>query len=200
MTLKNILQTAYSFFFHPILSIRFVGQGAKWFFIGPRLKINHSRCLKVKSGLQIGKDSKILLITAHIGRLYPTEVIIGENVCIGDRFSMCCAGTITIGRRCLIASDVLITSENHGLNFEEAGSFAMTPLQYKPVSIGEGCWIGEKATILPGVSLGDHCVVAAGAVVTKSFPAATMLAGVPAKAIKKYNYETHAWEACSNTF
>ena len=47
---------------------------------------------------------------------------------------------------------------------------------------------------MPGVTLGERCIVAAGAVVTKSFPSYTMIAGVPAKAIKRYNFTTHSWE------
>lgn len=76
---------------------------------------------------------------------------------------------IKIEDNCLIASDVLITSEKHGTDLEMADSYAMTPLLCLPIEIGKGCWIGEKSTILPGVQLGERCIVAAGAVVTKSF-------------------------------
>ena len=60
--------------------------------------------------------------------------------------------------------------------------------------IEKGCWIGEKVSILPGVTLGDRCIVAAGSVVTHSFPEKTMIAGIPARAIKKYNEEEHLWK------
>jgi len=51
------------------------------------------------------------------------------------------------------------------------------------VKIGNSCWIGAKAVILKDVELGDHCVVGAGAVVTKSFPAGSVIVGVPAHAV-----------------
>lgn len=58
-------------------------------------------------------------------------------------------------------------------------------------------WIGENVIITPGVVLGDRCIVAAGAVVTKSFPPYSMVAGVPAKVIKTYNHNSHEWERAS---
>lgn len=103
------------------------------------------------------------------------------------------AAPITIHERVLIASDVMITSENHGMNPELSQSYADSPLDGKPVEIGEGCWLGEKSMILPGVTLGKRCIVAAGAVVTKSFPDYSLIAGVPAKCIKTYDLDKHKW-------
>ena len=79
------------------------------------------------------------------------------------------------------------------MNPEGHASYADNPLEAAPVNIGKGCWIGEKAVILPGVTLGDKCIVAAGAVVNKSFPPYTLLGGVPARALKKYDFEMHQW-------
>ncbi len=117
----------------------------------------------------------------------------GSNITIGNRFTALSAAPINIGDNCLIASDVMITSENHGLNPEISESYADNPLNTAPVHIGKGCWIGEKAIILPGVTIGNRCIIAAGAVVNKSFPAYTLIAGVPAKSIKRYDFEQHEW-------
>ena len=68
------------------------------------------------------------------------------------------------------------------------------PLQTKPVSIGDGCWIGEKVCILPGVSIGKKCVIGAASVVVKSIPDYCIAAGNPAKVIKRYNFVSHQWE------
>ena len=55
----------------------------------------------------------------------------------------------------------------------------------KALLVGEGCWLGERAVVLPGVTLGPGCVVGAGAVVTRSFAAGSVVAGVPAKLLRK---------------
>ena len=107
------------------------------------------------------------------------------------------AAPIEIGDNTLIASGVVITSENHGTNPEIADSYADTPLEAKPITIGKGCWLGENVIITPGVELGDRCIVAAGAVVTKSFPPYSMVGGVPAKLMKTYNHNSHEWEKTS---
>jgi acetyltransferase-like isoleucine patch superfamily enzyme len=80
---------------------------------------------------------------------------------------------IEFGEGTILAPGVKIISANHDLGdlsrFEEGG----------PVKIGKSCWIGANAVVLPGVELGDHTVVGAGAVVAKSFPSHRILAGNP---------------------
>ena len=86
---------------------------------------------------------------------------------------------ITIGRGTYIAPNVGIITGNHDL-YHPADR-----REPKPVTIGSECWIGMNAVILPGVTLGDHTVVAAGAVVTKSFTEGfCVIGGVPATKIK----------------
>ncbi len=87
---------------------------------------------------------------------------------------------ITIGHGCYIAQNVGIITANHSkddLDRHEAG---------KDVVLGAHCWIGMNAVILPGVTLGDRCIVGAGAIITKSHPGGhVVLAGNPAKVIKQ---------------
>ena len=110
----------------------------------------------------------------------------GKNIIVGKRVfinSGCCfqdQGGIEIGDDVLIGQQVVIATLNHDLHPAKRGS--MTP---KPVKIGNQVWIGAHATILPGVTIGDGAVVAAGAVVTKDVPPNTVVAGVPAKIIKE---------------
>ncbi len=146
------------------------------------------------SNSTIGKDSRFLCVSKFGGGYYNPSINIGNNVYIAYHFTAMAAAPIVIRDNSLIASGVVITSENHGVNPEIAESYADTPLEAKPVTIGKGCWIGENVIITPGVTLGDRCIVAAGAVVTNSFPAYSMVGGVPAKLIKTYNHEKHEWE------
>lgn len=171
----------------------FVKNSCKTFVIMPQMTINNMRKLKVGDKFYLGRNSRFLMVTVYKGTSYSPFVKIGNNVSIGNRFTALSAAPIVVEDDCLLASDILITSENHGLDPETYTSYADNPLDATPVRIGKGCWIGEKAVILPGVTLGDKCIVAAGAVVTKSFPSYTLVGGVPAKVLKTYDFETHKW-------
>ena len=86
---------------------------------------------------------------------------------------------IELGRNIWIASGVKIISSNHDLC--DYAQHTTT----EPIRIGDNCWLGANCVILPGVELGEHTVVAAGAVVTKSFPEGNcVIAGVPAQKVK----------------
>jgi acetyltransferase-like isoleucine patch superfamily enzyme len=91
-------------------------------------------------------------------------------------------GYVEIGNHNMFGPDVYITDSNH--QFGLGVSPASQPMSDGSVKIGSHCWIGAKAIILKDVALGDYCVVAAGAVVTKSFPAGSVVAGVPAQLLR----------------
>ena len=124
------------------------------------------------------------------------EIHIGKRGYIGSHFTIMNASKVTIGDDAIVASYVAISSENHGTDPEHELGYANQPLTTKPVSIGDGCWIGEKVCILAGVSIGNKCIIGAASVVTKSIPDYCMAVGNPARIIKKYNLETHSWEKC----
>ena len=108
------------------------------------------------------------------------NIKIGKNVFIN---SGCCfqdQGGIELGDGCLIGHQVVIATLNHDLDPEKRGS--MIPAAVK---LGKNVWVGAHATILPGVTVGDNAVIAAGAVVTKDVPAYCVAAGVPARVIKQ---------------
>lgn len=89
---------------------------------------------------------------------------------------------ITIGQYVGFGQQVMILTETHTIGTPEYRSGQLTP---KPVTIGDGCWIGARATILPGVTIGPGAVVAAAAVVTKDVRPHTIVGGVPAKELKR---------------
>ncbi len=110
----------------------------------------------------------------------------GKNIFIGkDVFINCCChfqdqGGIYIGDGTLIGSHVVMATINHGQTPSERADIFP-----KPIHIGKKVWIGSHVTILPGVTIGDHAIVAAGAVVAKDVPADAVVGGVPAKVIKQ---------------
>ena len=110
------------------------------------------------------------------------DVIIGDHTRVGLHNTI--IGPVTIGSHVNLAQGITVTALNH--NFEESSKrIDEQGVTTKPVIIGNDIWIGANAVILPGVSIGDHSVVAAGAVVTKDVHPHSLVAGVPAKIIKK---------------
>ena len=110
------------------------------------------------------------------------DVIIGDYTRVGLHNTI--IGPVSIGNHVNLAQGITVTALNHNFSdpdkrIDEQG------VSTSPVTIGDDIWIGANAVILPGVSIGDHSVVAAGAVVTKDVPPHSLVAGVPAKIIKK---------------
>ena len=99
-----------------------------------------------------------------------------------------------IGNGVLMASNILITSENHSIDPSSDMYYSKQELCCKPVTIKDGCWIGEKVCILPGVVIGKKSVIGAGSIVTNSIPDYCIAVGSPAKIIKKYDFISNSWE------
>lgn len=125
-----------------------------------------------------------------------TRLSIGESCHMGDNVHIAAAEKVAIGNNCLIASHVFISDCSHGDTANQSPSVqpASRPLVTKPTSIGDNVWIGENACILMGSRVGTGSIVGANAVVTKAFPDYCILAGAPAKIIKRYNFDTCSWE------
>ncbi len=117
---------------------------------------------------------------------------IGNRCGIGPNLHMSCAKEIVIEDDVLISSNVLITDINHDFRMINHVPLKQ-PLEVKAVHIGTASFIGSGARILPGVHIGKHCVVGANAVVTKDVPDYSVVAGIPAKVIKRYNFEKQEW-------
>ncbi len=118
---------------------------------------------------------------AHIWS--PWNLSVGRNCSIGRLASLNCVGRVRFGNDVRMGPYVMITTLNHGLARGELID-AQTP-QVQDVTIGNDVWIGGHACILPGVTIGDGAVVAAGAVVTRDIEPDTIVGGSPAKVISR---------------
>lgn len=170
----------------------------KFEYFGEKSMIHYPSMISNFKDISIGNNTTILANSRIQIFNYLTgdkaKVIIGNNCYFGFHLSILAGGSIIIGNDVLIASNVLITSENHGTNPESSIPYMNQNLECKNVIIGDGCWIGEKVSILPGVTIGEKSIVGANSVVTKSIPPFSIAAGIPARVIKKYNFENHRWE------
>lgn len=112
------------------------------------------------------------------------DIVIGDYTRIGIHNTI--IGPVTIGNHVNLAQGITVTALNH--NFEDTSlRIDEQGISTQPVIIGDDVWIGANAVILPGVTIGNHVVVAAGAVVTKDVPDNTLVGGVPAHIIKELN-------------
>lgn len=119
---------------------------------------------------------------------FSSSITIGENCNIGQYTQITACNKIQIGNGLLTGRFCLISDNSHGgLSWEEADvPPAQRLLKSKgEVVIGNNVWIGDKASVLSGVHIGDNVIVAANAVVTKSVPSNCVVAGVPARIVKK---------------
>lgn len=118
------------------------------------------------------------------------DLIIGEYTRIGLRNTI--IGPAQIGSHVNLAQNITVTGLNH--NFEDVSiPIDEQGVDTLPVVIEDDVWIGANAVILPGVTVGKHSVIAAGSVVSRSVPPYSVCAGIPAKVIKQYDFESKEW-------
>lgn len=134
------------------------------------------------AGLQVGTQATILDIPQIIGNgdLRPRLII--ENysmINIGCHFDL--NDRITIAPRVSIGHEVMILTTTHDVGGPAHRAGRATT---KPVMIGEGAWVGARAVIFPGVTVGAGSIIAAGAIVTRDVPPNTLVAGVPARYVR----------------
>lgn len=112
------------------------------------------------------------------------KIKIGSGTSVGNDFVITANGSIEIGRDCLLSYRVTVMDHSHVTG---AGVTPVTSglTRAEPVSIGDKCFIGCNVVIMPGVKLGENCVVGANSVVTKSFEAGSVIAGAPARLLRK---------------
>ena len=140
--------------------------------------------ISIGSDVTIGKHVQLTAWDRYLDRSFTPEIVIGDGCSIGDGAHITAVNRIELGKNVLTGKYVLITDNSHG---EADASLLETapnlrPLVSKgPVVIGDNVWIGEKASILPGVRIGRGAIIGAGAVVTKDVPAGHMALGVPAR-------------------
>ena len=133
------------------------------------------------NNVSIGAYSRIIVSTSlnEIG----DSIVFGNNVGIGEFAYLGGAGGLTIGDDCIVGQYLSCHPENHNCN-DLTQLIRHQGVSRKGIVIGANCWIGSKVTILDGVNIGAGCVIAAGSVVTKSFPENSIIGGVPAKFLK----------------
>lgn len=118
------------------------------------------------------------------------DLLIGDYTRIGLRNTI--IGPAHIGNHVNLAQNITVSGLSH--NYQDADKYIDEQgVSTELITIEDDVWVGANAVILPGVTLGKHSIVAAGSVVSRSIPPYSLCAGIPAKVIKQYDFETGKW-------
>jgi len=164
---------------------------------GKRFKIESGVYLQAisKDPMRFGDDVTIcegttIRPSGHWGGSLGSGLTMGSRSSIGAFSYLGCSGRIAIGNDVMIGPRITMIAENH--NFaDRSRPMNQQGVNNKGITIGNDVWIGACVTILDGVTVGDHAIIAAGAVVTKDVQPYSIVAGVPARQIKNRNEDVH---------
>jgi acetyltransferase-like isoleucine patch superfamily enzyme len=139
-------------------------------------------------------DHSWLLTVGNTGRETLPKLVIGDGTIIGSHATIAAAKSVVIGNHVLFAGYVYIS--DHGHAYEDIARPVLDQgiRKINMVSIGDDSWIGQNAVILPGSVIGKHCIVGANSVVNSMVPDFSVVAGNPARVIRRFNPEKGIWE------
>ncbi len=147
------------------------------------LRLHRDVCLKGSERISLGQNVTLyggvyLDASGEKGR-----IDIGSRTHIDRNSILYGQGGISVGPRCAIAAGVIIYSQSNQFKASSTAPVIDQPLRYAPVAIGEDVWIGAGAIVLPGVTIADHSVIGAGAVVNRDVDEWAIVGGVPARVL-----------------
>ncbi len=167
-----------------------IGAGTR---IAPPFRFANLGQISLGEGVIIHRDCWIHVLGGY-GDEHSAKLIIKSHAGIGMGATISAAQQVVIEEYALLARNVYISDNRHA--FEDVRDPIMSQgiSGIKPVSIGRHSWLCQNVVVLPGASVGEHCVIGANAVVTAPIPAFSVAVGAPARVVKQYNHKTGQWE------
>lgn len=156
------------------------GRDSKYYCIPSSVRVSCPHLIEIADDVQIDEGTYLQCHDAGEG------ISIGHGVRINHGVHIQSFSKIIIEDFVLIAPSSVIVSGNHTQRDSQTPIMSLPYNKSGPIKIGRGCWLGHGAKIMGGVELGQSLIVAAGAVVTKSFTKSKLIGGVPAKEIKAW--------------
>ncbi|QHS52983.1 hypothetical protein [Edaphobacter sp. 12200R-103] len=172
--------------------------GVKTIDIGPGSFLRGLSNISMGEGFSCGEGLWLEAVTRYGTQQFNPKLRIGNHVRISHWTHIACTNSVTIGDHVLIGSKVIITDHNHGY-FGESATPPSVPPSQRPlegdrfVIIGANVWLGDGVVVCPGVTFGEGSVAGANAVVTTDVEPYTLVAGVPARPIRRYDVSQGNW-------
>ncbi len=185
--LERFLAIPYGWMYRAVF--RRMGAGV---FVSPFIQGVGLDCVSLGNRSRISRNTRVLALKTYGLQSFEPQINIGDNVSIGFGCTLSCVSRIDIGHDVTIGDNVYIADSHHDYSNPALGVLDQ-PLLPGAIVIGQGAWVGYGAFVAGNVALGAHSVVGANSVVTRSVPAYTVVAGVPAKPIKYFNHELKRW-------
>jgi acetyltransferase-like isoleucine patch superfamily enzyme len=165
--------------------------------VKPILNSTNEKFISVGENVDIGAFCRITVSTEFGGHKVKSDnkvrIKIGDNVSIGNNSFLSANNNIEVGKNVIMSSYVFVTDHDHGFGNIEKSLHEQPLTEGGFVTIGNDVFLGVKSSILKNVAIGERAVIAANAVVTKDVPAYSIVAGNPARIIKKYDFEKKEW-------
>ena len=195
LRLESLLSIPYGWLYR--LAFIRIGSGS---FVSPFIQAVGLDCVTLGDRSRISRNTRLLALKAYGVQSFNPRINIGDNVSIGFGCTLSCINLIEVGHDVTIGDNVYIADSHHEYRDIMLGVLQQ-PLLPGQISIGQGAWVGYGAFVAGNVSLGEHSVVGANSVVTSSVPAYTVVAGAPARPLKRFSHELGQWvkvDASSN--
>lgn len=149
--------------------------------------------------ISVGRYFWLATYEKYQDQLFNPKIIFKGNFTASDFCHIGAINYVEIGKDVLFGSNVYVTDHNHGNYSGDCQSVPNIPPYFrqltcgKKVIIGDNVWIGDNVVVLPGVEIGKGSVIGASSVVTKSIPEYSIAIGIPAKVVKRYNFDMEEW-------
>jgi acetyltransferase-like isoleucine patch superfamily enzyme len=187
MALKQLIK---SFLYRPRLGS--LGYGS---YVKRPYRLSNKTQIHIGKNVSINSYTVLSPFSSYNGYHYNGKIIIGDDVYIGRYVQIFAVDEICFGLGCVLSDYVYVSDSSHGFDPTQGLIMRQALSSKGQVKIGANCFLGIGVIVMSGVTLGDWCIVGAGSIVTRSFPPYSMIAGSPARTVKRYCSKTNRWVA-----
>lgn len=173
--------------------LRFIGKGVH---ILPRARFFGGECITLHDGVSVGRGTVISAVVRHRDQQFAPSITIGADTILGAGCLISSNSQVQIGAHVEFAPEVFITDHIHRYDNPLLPSMMQRLTQNGHVIIEDDCFLGLRSVILPDVHVGTHAIIGAGAVVTRDVPSYSVVVGVPARVVKRFDEESKSWLTC----